>query len=238
MSSIQAQITDTNAQISALPNSYLTQINQQIQELNNQLTGIDASSTKNQGTKSLTKWQLVSQINQSLNSYKDKLQELKENIKQLNSQIKYGDITANASGTIYIPETPQIGMVLQAGQTIAQIMPSENKFEIKLMIPNAEVGNIKAKDEVKYSFLSFPYAEYGFVQGNLKTIGVTSELNPKTGLSYYSGTSTLSTDTISNKQGKSGTIKLGMACTAKIISRKEKMLYYILNQLGLKTNNI
>jgi HlyD family secretion protein len=129
-------------------------------------------------------------------------------------------------------------MVLQAGQTIAQIMPSENKFEIKLMIPNAEVGNIKAKDEVKYSFLSFPYAEYGFVQGNLKTIGVTSELNPKTGLSYYSGTSTLSTDTISNKQGKSGTIKLGMACTAKIISRKEKMLYYILNQLGLKTNNI
>lgn len=237
ISNIQSKITDTNAQINALPNSYLTQINQQIQELDNQLTGINASATKNQGDKSLTKWQLISQINQNLTAYKNKIQQVKENIKQLSNQIKYGDITANSSGIIYIPTMLHIGTVLQGGQAIAQIIPSQNRFEIKLMIPNDRIGNIKVNDEVKYSFNSFPYTEYGFLKGNLKTIGVTSELNPKTGLSYYSASSTLTKNIISNKQGKTGSIKLGMTCNAKIISRKEKMLYYILNQLGLKTDN-
>ena len=238
LNSIQSEITSTNAQISNLPNSYLTQVNEQIQTLNNQLSSLDATSAKNKGSKLLTKWQLISQVNQSITSYKEKEQELKANIKQLSSQIKYGSIIANTSGTIYIPQTPQIGMVIHDGQTLAEIMPNGDSFKIKLIIPNDEIGNIKVKDEVKYSFLSFPYNEYGFLKGNLESINVTSELNPKTGLSYYSATSTLSTNIISNKEGKTGTIKLGMACTAKIISRKERMLYYILNQLGLKTNNI
>lgn len=238
LNTFQTEISSTQTQIANLPNSYLAQINSQIQELNNQLTSINATSIKSTGTKSLTKWQLLSQVNQTLNTYKEKAQQLESNIKQLSGEIKYGSIVANSNGKVYMPVTPEIGQVLQAGQTVAQILPSGDDFKIKLMIPNSEIGNIKINDSVKYDFLSFPYTEYGFLSGTLTNINVTSETNPKTGLSYYSGESSLPSNIISNKEGKKGIIKLGMACNAKIISRKERMLYYILNQLGLKTNNI
>ena len=49
---------------------------------------------------------------------------------------------------------------------------------------------------------------------------------------------TLNSTTLKNSQNQEGNIKLGMQCEAKIIVRKEKMLFYILNQLGIRTNNL
>lgn len=221
-----------------LENQTISQIESQIQTLNNQLNELQGNNSKTALNKPLTKYQLLSQINDTLNTDKSNDEQLKIKIKELKNILENGQVKANHNGVIYIPQVPTVGMVLQAGQQVGEILPNNDKFKVKLMIPNDEIGNVKKGDTVKYSFISFPYTEYGFLQGTLENINVTSELNPKTGLSYYEGSSTLTSNTISNKQGKTGEIKLGMACEVKIISRKEKMLYYILNQLGLKTNNI
>ncbi|WP_278683301.1 HlyD family efflux transporter periplasmic adaptor subunit [Paraclostridium bifermentans] len=238
INSINAEIQSTNSQIANLKNQTISQIESQIQTLNNQLNELQGNNSKTALNKPLTKYQLLSQINNTLNIDKSNDEQLKIKIKELKNILENGQVKANHNGVIYIPQVPTVGMVLQAGQQVGEILPNNDKFKVKLMIPNDEIGNVKKGDTVKYSFISFPYTEYGFLQGKLENINVTSELNPKTGLSYYEGSSTLTSNTISNKQGKTGEIKLGMACEVKIISRKEKMLYYILNQLGLKTNNI
>lgn len=238
INSINAEIQSTNSQIANLENQTISQIESQIQTLNNQLNELQGNNSKTALNKPLTKYQLLSQINDTLNTDKSNDKQLKIKIKELKDILENGQVKANHNGVIYIPQVPTVGMVLQAGQQVGEILPNNDKFKVKLMIPNDEIGNVKKGDIVKYSFISFPYTEYGFLQGTLENINVTSELNPKTGLSYYEGSSTLTSNTISNKQGKTGEIKLGMACEVKIISRKEKMLYYILNQLGLKTNNI
>ena len=238
INSINADIQSTNSQIANLENQTISQIESQIQTLNNQLNELQGNNSKTALNKPLTKYQLLSQINDTLNTDKSNDEQLKIKIKELKGILENGQVKANHNGVIYIPQVPTVGMVLQAGQQVGEILPNNDKFKVKLMIPNDEIGNIKKGDTVKYSFVSFPYTEYGFLQGKLENINVTSELNPKTGLSYYEGNSTLNGNTISNKQGKTGEIKLGMACEVKIISRKEKMIYYILNQLGLRTNNI
>lgn len=238
INNVNAEIESTNSQIANLENTTISQIESQIQTLNNQLNEVQGNNNKTSLNKPLNKYQLLSQINGTLNTYKNNDEQLKIKIKELKDIVNNGEVKANHNGVIYVPQLPTVGMVLQAGQQIGQILPNNNRFKVKLMIPNDEIGNVKKGDVVKYSFVSFPYTEYGFLQGSLEDINVTSELNPKTGLSYYIANATLNSDTISNKQGKTGDIKLGMACEVKIISRKEKMLYYILNQLGLKTNNI
>lgn len=238
INNVNAEVESTNSQIANLENTTISQIESQIQTLNNQLNEVQGNNNKTSLNKPLNKYQLLSQINGTLNTYKNNDEQLKIKIKELKDIVNNGEVKANHNGVIYIPQLPTVGMVLQAGQQIGQILPNNNRFKVKLMIPNGEIGNVKKGDIVKYSFISFPYTEYGFLQGSLEDINVTSELNPKTGLSYYIATASLNSDTISNKQGKTGDIKLGMACDVKIISRKEKMLYYILNQLGLKTNNI
>ena len=238
INSINAEIQSTNSQIANLENQTISQIESQIQTLNNQLNELKGSNSKTALNKPLTKYQLLSQINGTLNTEKSNDEQLKIKIKELKDILEDGQVKANHNGVIYIPQVPTVGKVLQAGQQVGEILPNNDKFKVKLIIPNEEIGNVKKGYTVKYSFVSFPYTEYGFLQGTLENINVTSELNPKTGLSYYEGNSTLNGNTISNKQGKTGEIKLGMACEVKIISRKEKMLYYILNQIGLKTNNI
>lgn len=237
LNSINSNILQAQNQLSSLKNNYLVQIGQELQSLNNQLNTINGAVDKRSLSKSLDKWQFLSQISSTLNSENSKLDTLNANVKELKNEVNSGEVKANNNGILYMPQTPQVGMVIKAGQEVAEIMPNKNNFKIKIIIPNDEIGNIKVGNGIKYSFLSFPYTEYGFLNGNLKSINVTSEINPKTGLSYYEAVGTLSSNIIKNKEGKEGEIKLGMACEAKIVSRQEKMLYYILNQLGLKTNN-
>ena len=127
-------------------------------------------------------------------------------------------------------------MVLSAGQQIAQVISDSQNFQIKLSIPNDKIGDVKLEDGVKYNFPSFPYAQYGFLNGKITQIDVTSTTDEETGQSYYKVTDSLDKSTISNFQGQQGDIKLGMACQAKIVSRKEKMLYFILNKMGIDTS--
>lgn len=238
LNSINTEIESTKNQLNSLNSSYLVQIGTQLQSLNNELDNANGSKEKTNLSKSISKWQFLSQINSSINSDTSKLTTLNANVTELRNEVNSGEVKANSNGILYMPQTPQVGMVIRAGQEVAEIVPNKSDFKMKIIIPNDEIGNVHVGNNIKYSFLSFPYTEYGFGEGTLKSINVTSEINPKTGLSYYEAIGTLNSNIIKNKDGKEGSIKLGMACEAKVVSRNEKMLYYILNQLGLKTNNM
>lgn len=124
----------------------------------------------------------------------------------------------------------------RAGQQIVQVITDSQNFQIKLAIPNDKIGNVKLEDAVKYRFPAFPYTQYGFLNGKITQIDVTSVTDEERGQPYYQVTGSLDKSTISNFQGQKGDIKLNMACQVKIVSRKEKMLYFILNKMGIDTS--
>lgn len=165
---------------------------------------------------------MLTQVNSTIDTYNLKLITLNANIDQLKSEISNGEIKANENGILYMPEQLMSGQVLETGQTIAEIIPNNNNYIVKIYIPNDKVGNI----------------EKGFKSEQVQTISDISETDSKTGASYYIATGTLNSITLKNSQKQEGNIKLGMNCEAKIIIRKEKMLFYILNQIGIKTNNL
>lgn len=233
LNSITTSILQEQGQLNSLKSKYLVQIEQELQNLDGQLDTTNGATNKTYLSKILNKWKFLSQINTTLNSENIKLNNLNDKIKVLKNEINNGEVKVSSNGILYMPQTPQVGMVIKAGEEIAEVIPNDNNFKVKIIIPNSEIGNIKVGDTVKYSFLSFPYTEYGFLNGSLKSISITSEINPKTGLSYYVAIGTLNSDLIKNRNGKQGKIRLGMTCESKIVSRQEKMLYYILNQLGL-----
>ena len=235
LNSLSNQIFNCKKQLNLLNDSYLSQFDSKIQETNSQIQSLNGETTKDKLTKDLDKWQTLTQIDSTVNTYNLKLTTLNEDIEELKSEVSNGEIKANESGTLYMPEHLMDGEVLEAGQAIAEIIPDSNNYIVKIYIPNDKVGNIEKGYSVKYSFLAFPYQEYGFLSGSIQSISDTSEINSKTGTSYYIATGTLNSTTIKNSQNQEGTIKLGMECEVKIIVRKEKMLFYILNQLGIST---
>lgn len=72
----------------------------------------DGSNSKTALNKPLTKYQLLSQINGTLNTDKSNDEQLKIKIKELSDLLSNGEVKANHNGVIYIPQVPTVGMVL------------------------------------------------------------------------------------------------------------------------------
>ncbi|MBQ3828782.1 MAG: HlyD family efflux transporter periplasmic adaptor subunit [Aeriscardovia sp.] len=236
MASIQSQIASAKSSISLLPSTFTSTLASSLDQLEEQKDSLNAGPQKTALELESNKWQFLSTVENAISEDKQKLPSLNGQINLLQKEISEGELKASASGTLYIPSDIEVGMVLSAGQQIAQVISDSQSFEIKLAIPNDKIGDVKLEDGVKYSFPSFPYAQYGFLNGKITQINVTSTTDEQTGLSYYQVTGSLDKGTISNFQGQKGTIKLGMACQAKIVSQKEKMLYFILNKMGIDTS--
>ena len=53
-------------------------------------------------------------------------------------------------------------------------------------------------------------------------------------MSFFAGEGSLTSNLLYSNKGEKSYIKPGMTCEAKIVTRSEKMLYYLLEQIGLK----
>lgn len=236
MASLESQIASAKSSLSLLPSTFTSTLASSLDQLEEQKDSLNVSPQKASLEMESNKWQFLSTLENAISEDKQKLPSLTGQINLLQKEISEGDLKASSNGTLYIPSNIEVGMVLSAGEPIAQVISDSRSFEIKLAVPNDKIGNVKLEDDIKYSFPAFPYYQYGFLNGKITQIDVTSTTNEKTGLSYYQVTGSLNKSTINNFQGQEGNIKLGMACQAKIVSRKEKMLYFILNKMGINTS--
>lgn len=236
IASLQSQIASAKSSLSLLPSTFNSTLASSLDQLEEQKDDLNASPQKTALEMESNKWQFLSTVENAISEDNQKLPSLNGQINLLQKEISEGELKASTDGTLYIPSDIEVGMVLSAGQPIAQVISDSQSFEIKIAVPNDKIGNIKLEDGVKYSFPTFPYTQYGFLNGKITQIDVTSTTNESTGLSYYQVTGSLNKNTINNFQGQEGNIKLGMACQAKIVSQKEKMLYFILNKMGINTS--
>ena len=236
MASLQSQIASDQSSLSLLPSTFTSQLSSSLNQLVEQKQSLQDGIQKTSLSLESNKWQFLSTLQNTLTQDKQKLSTLNGEIDELQKEISEGQLKAQIRGVLYIPSEIQVGMVLSEGQEVAQIISNSQSFQIKLAVPNDKIGDIKQNDDVKYSFPTFPYTQYGFLNGKITQVGVTSTTDSSSGLSYYEVTGSLDKNTLSNFQGQKGNIKLGMACQAKIVSQKERMLFFILNKMGIQTS--
>ena len=93
---------------------------------------------------------------------------------------------------------------------------------------------INVAKDVKYSFEALPYREYGFINGKIESLSSDSNVDSESGLVFFTGEDSLNSSSLRSNKGEKSFIKHGMLCEAKIITRKEKMLYYLLEKIGIK----
>lgn len=99
LNSLSNQIFNCKKQLSLLNDSYLSQFDSKIQETNSQIQSLNGETTKDKLTKDLDKWQMLTQIYSTLDTYNLKLTTLNENIEELKSEVSNDEVKANESGT-------------------------------------------------------------------------------------------------------------------------------------------
>lgn len=98
---------------------------------------------------------------------------------------------------------------------------------------NEDIGKLKKGQQVKFEISAYPSSEYGYVTGKIETIAQDIKVDQNSGSAYYPVKVACQNTTLSTKEGKSGKLKNGMACQAKIIVDRKNVLRFLLEKIDL-----
>ncbi|WP_057551321.1 HlyD family efflux transporter periplasmic adaptor subunit, partial [Paraclostridium sordellii] len=235
-----SEIKNNREELDSLKRETNTQIQTSIESLENNITEIESNLKKIDELNSLNKEKnnasILAQANEQIKTNKDKIDEIKSGIEQINSNIEKCNIRAKASGKVDLEKIIEPGIVIQPGMIMGNILQMDKKFMVELVIPNKDIANLKEGQEIKYSFEALPYKEYGFLSGKLENIDIDSKSDKDSKTSFFMAEGNLDKNTLFSHKKEEGKIKPGMTCKASIITRKEKMLYYLLEKLDFEIN--
>lgn len=219
-------------------NDFKSDIDSKIYELNDKVRGLKLELNKIQDNRILDKEKnqlnILVQIEEHIKTTKEELDELEKNIKQIDVNIKKCTAKASQDGFVHMEKKIKIGDLIQTGEALGDIIPSESKYKVELYIQDKDIANVKEGQPIKCKLPSLPYKEYGFIPGKLERVGVDAEINKESGLSFYTGTATIAKDKVYNHKGELEKIKNGMRCEVQVVTKKQKMLYYLLQHIRLK----
>ena len=238
ISQIDFEIKNSNEELEKLKNDTIAQIKGYIQEasksintLDGDLKSIDEKSSINKDSNKTT---ILAQIEEKINLNKQSKTELEAKKKQIEEGLEKCVIKSPVNGKVNTLVDLQQGLVLQPGTIVANVIPNSSNYKIDLIIPTKDIANINTDKKIKYSFEALPYREYGFLEGKIESISPDSKIDSKTGISFFTGEGSLNSNVLNSNKGEESYIKPGMICEAKIITRNEKMIYYLLEKIGLK----
>lgn len=176
--------------------------------------------------KSYTSKMLVSLENE-LTSYKEELILLRKNKRTLEDSIEKSTIRASISGRIQQIVDFNSGDYLSMGIEVMRILPTEDSvIKVDIMVSNKDITGIEVGDRVSYKFPALPEKEYGIFHGFVTKIpGDVTTTGTNTSVYVLEGS--IESDSLE--------LKNGMFCDARIITREQRILDYLLEKLDFKS---
>ncbi|WP_342437391.1 HlyD family efflux transporter periplasmic adaptor subunit [Paenibacillus sp. FSL L8-0436] len=176
----------------------------------------------------------IVQIHSTIEEDKKALTMLQENVKQIELERDKKLLVAPISGTINILKETNTGDMVQAGESLISIIPTnESKYKMSIAVPNAEAGKITVGNKVDFSFSAFPKQSFGSQKGTITSIS-TDSIVQQDGMSYYLVEATISNDPLVNRRGERGELRVGMTAQASVITDSKKIIDFVLEKINLK----
>lgn len=239
--------TEENKALSSLENQQLSEIESQIESINNTLltlnsnlssTQLELNANTNGSTESARKIAILTEkgnIYAEELTYNDKLDECDNYLTSYGIQNDNCTIKAASSGYYYASQDVKVGTYLQETTTLGKIYPKEESdFYAEVYVANSDIGKIVEGQNVKFEIAAFPSNEYGYFEGTVSSISKDISVNQNTGAAYYIVKVACKNMTLSGKDGTEASLKNGMACTSKIIVGERSVMDYLLEKIHLK----
>ncbi len=222
----QQQIKKNQQEIAQLSREYnrLTMATNQSRE---KLKNSVATSQKELLTKIATNDKQIAEIDGQLNKtiveIDRKVADLTSQISQAKMNLKYQEIVAPASGTVFELKAGTPGFVATTSEPIFKIVPNNN-LNAKVFISNKDIGFIKVGMPVDVRIDSFPFSEFGDVKGTVLAIGSDALAADQTHpYERFPAIIKLAKQQISIK-GKPVTLQSGMSLSANVKLRNRTVM--------------
>ncbi|WP_310490249.1 HlyD family efflux transporter periplasmic adaptor subunit [Chamaesiphon sp. VAR_69_metabat_338] len=163
------------------------------------------------------------QLNKTIVEIDRKVADLTSQISQAKMNLKYQEIVAPASGTVFELKAGTPGFVATTSEPILKIVPNNN-LNAKVFISNKDIGFVKAGMPVDVRIDSFPFSEFGDVKGTVLAIGsdalAADQAHP---YERFPAIVQLAKQQISIK-GKPVTLQSGMSLSANVKLRNRTVM--------------
>ncbi|MBL4620009.1 MAG: HlyD family efflux transporter periplasmic adaptor subunit, partial [Marinicaulis sp.] len=141
------------------------------------------------------------------------------------------DVRSPVAGIVNRVLVSTIGGVVASGETIVEIVPSEDTLLVEAQIKPADIGFLVIGQAVKVSITAYDSSVYGSMDGAIETISPDAIENEKTGESFYNITVRTSTEILESKRGRLKILP-GMAAEVSVLNGKRTVLAYLIKPLA------
>ncbi len=150
------------------------------------------------------------------------LKQLEGQKEQALGQLKQSTLTAPIAGTIYDLQVAPAQGNIQPGQVLLSILPDGGKSILQVNIPNEDIGFVRAGMRAKIKLATFPFQEFGTIDGTVDQVSPNGVMNEKSGL-VFPAKIKLKKEFV-KVRGKEVKFIPGMAATGEIVTRKRSIL--------------
>jgi len=161
---------------------------------------------------------------ESLNQYKQELNRLQEDKKQLTTDKEKNLVVAPVSGTLQGLAGKFAGGTLQAGELIGSISPDAN-LVLECYVSPKDIGYIKPGMKVKCQVDAFNYNEWGILDA--KVISVDNDFTMANDQPVFKVKCSLDQTYLQLSNGVKGNLKKGMTVQARFILTKRSLYQLI-----------
>lgn len=129
------------------------------------------------------------------------------------------DIDAPVSGIIHGLSKNTIGEVIQSGETILTIVPSDEEFIAQIYIMNKDRADIKVGQKVILKIDAYPFQEFGTLDGVIDNISSNSFFMENIGHVYKA-------ECKINEEAFNNEISSGMEITGEVVIGQRRIIKY------------
>jgi multidrug efflux pump subunit AcrA (membrane-fusion protein) len=195
----------------------------QFQEINQAEQAYQTARNQNIRLTSERQSEILTQINKR----KEELTTVAGQLEQARQQKDGETIKAPVAGTIYKIKATK-GPV-QSGEELLSILPEGEEMLLEVKVLNRDIGFINQGMKAKVKIATFPFQEFGVVEGQVLQISPNATIDKELGLVFPTRIK-LSKHSL-NVRGQEVEFNPGMVANAEIVTRKKSVLTFIVEPI-------
>lgn len=165
----------------------------------------------------------------TLNQRREELASIEGQLQTTKQQLRQERVTSPINGTIYNLQATT-GPV-QEGEELLSILPEGEEIVLEVKVMNRDIGFIRQGMRTKVKLATFPFQEFGTVEGEVIEISPDAIEDEQLGLVYPTQIK-LHQQTIEVPGHGSTRLTPGMAATGEIVTRQKSILSFILEPIA------
>ncbi|WP_414580959.1 HlyD family efflux transporter periplasmic adaptor subunit [Scytonema sp. PCC 10023] len=215
----QNKVTEAQDKVTSLEKD----IAAQAQEIRQVEEAYQAARTQAQRLESERQSEIITQINKR----KEELTTIQGQLEQARKQQDKETIKAPVSGTIYRIKATK-GPV-QAGEELLSILPEGEELLLEVKVLNRDIGFIQEGMQAKVKLATFPFQEFGTIEGEVVQVSPNAILDKEMGLVFPTRIK-LNKHSILVR-GQEVVFTPGMAANGEIVTRRKSVLTFLIEPI-------